>query len=158
MMRRARQTWRSWVLLPLALLCAASASAGTQRLDDALTHTVPASAQMQWRPVSAADPGAGMETWVRVNVHVDTRAWAGQNARIYMVMGQDAGGQVEAVWTSQGRLLPGRLTPGQRTLVHAGTVPADSLQDQLQLRLRSGADWASPQRRLDFHFEIDTDR
>jgi hypothetical protein len=146
------------LILWLALLTTGLAGAGTERMDDALTHTVPASAQMQWRPVSAADPSAGMEAWVRVNVHVDTRAWAGRNARIYMVMGPDAGGTVEALWTSQGRLLPGRLTPGQRTLVHAGSVPADSLQDQLQLRLRSGADWATTQRRLHFHFEIDTDR
>lgn len=157
-MKRTHATFWRAVPLSLALVWAGLASAGTQRMDDALTHTVPASAQMQWRPISTADPAAGMETWVRVNVHVDTRAWAGQTARIYMVMGQDAGGTVEAVWTSQGSLLPGRLTPGQRTLVHAGAVPTDSLQDQLQLRLRSGADWATTQRRLNFHFEIDTDR
>lgn len=167
-MNRARRSFASAaaaarrLLLAVVVLAgvglAPTAAAGTYRLDDSLSHTVPANAQMQWRPISASEPGAGMEAWVRVNIHIDTREWAGRSGRIYMVMEPDAGRAIEAVWTTLGRLLPGRLTPGERSLVFAGTVAGESLQDQLQLRVRSGADWTSAQRRLQFHFEIDTDR
>jgi hypothetical protein len=36
-------------------------------------------------------------------------------------------------------------------------MPGATLQDQLQVRLRSGADWQSSTRRLNFHFEFDAD-
>lgn len=150
------------VVVPALLLAGwvwtAAAVAGTHRLDDTLSHTMPANAQMQWRPISASEPGAAMQAWVRVNIHIDTREWAGRSGRIFMVMEPDAGNAIEAVWTTLGRLLPGRLTPGERSLVFAGTVPDENLQDQLQLQVRTGPDWATAQRRLQFHFEIDTDR
>jgi hypothetical protein len=46
---------------------------------------------------------------------------------------------------------------GERTLVYAGVIAGDTLEDQLLVRLRSPADWAGPSRRLNFHFELDTD-
>ena len=64
---------------------------------------------------------------------------------------------IEAVWTTQGRLQPGRLVSGERTLVYAGQLPGATLEDQLQVRLRSGPDWQSSSRRLNFHFELDVD-
>ena len=64
---------------------------------------------------------------------------------------------IEANWTTLGRLLPGQLVSGERTLVYAGTLTADTLEDQLLVRLRSPADWNSAGRRLNFHFELDTD-
>lgn len=146
------------LITALCLLGAQATWAGTHRLDDSLSHTVPPTAQMQWRPMNPGEADGGMEAWVRVNIHVDTRSWAGQSGRVYMVLPRDQSSPIEAMWSTLGRLLPGRLVSGDRTLVYAGTMPADALQDQLQLRLRSGADWQTSQRRLNFHFEIDTDR
>lgn len=140
------------------LLLAGAAQANPHRLDDSGSHTVPPNAQMQWRPLSSrggADPG--MEAWVRVNLRIDTAAWAGRSGRLYMVLPRDETSTVEAVWTSQGRLLPGRLTSGERALVYAGTLPGPTLEDQITVRLRTGADWASASRRLNFHFEFDAD-
>lgn len=141
-----------------SLLLGGTALANPHRLDDSGSHTVPPNVQMQWRPLSAEgrnDPG--MEAWVRVNLRIDTRAWAGRSGRVYMVLPPDEAASVEVVWTSQGRLLPGRLTPGQRALVYAGTLPGPALEDQIHVRLRSGADWRSNSRRLNFHFELDAD-
>jgi hypothetical protein len=140
------------------LLLAGSAQANPHRLDDSGSHTVPPNVQMQWRPLSArggAEPG--MEAWLRVNLRIDTAAWAGRSGRVYMVLPRDEAASVEAVWTSQGRLLPGRLVSGERALVFAGTLPGPTLEDQIGVRLRTGTDWASLSRRLNFHFEFDAD-
>lgn len=141
----------------LWLACAA-ALANPHRLDDSLSHTVPPNVQMQWRPVSPGQSQVGgMEAWLRVNVRIDTRDWAGRTGRIYMALPRDQASTIEAVWTTQGRLQAGRLVSGERTLVYAGPIPGATLQDQLQVRLRSGPDWQSNSRRLNFHFELDVD-
>ncbi len=139
-------------------LMAASAWANPHRLDDSLSHTVPPNVQMQWRPVPPGQSDAGgMEAWLRVNVRINTRDWSGRNGRVYMVLPRDQASNIEAVWTTQGRLQPGRLVSGERTLVYAGQLPGAALEDQLQVRLRSGPDWQSSSRRLNFHFELDVD-
>ena len=150
---------RTPLVLALAvLLLAGVAQANPHRLDDSGSHTVPPQAQMQWRALSArggADPG--MEAWLRVNLRIATAAWAGRSGRVYMVLPRDEASTVEAVWTTQGRLLPGRLVSGERALVDAGSLPGPTLEDQITVRLRTGADWASVSRRLNFHFEFDAD-
>lgn len=126
-------------------------------LDDSQSHTVPPTVQMQWRPIPPGQADAGMEAWVRVNIRIATAQWTARSGRVYMVLPRDQSSDIEAVWTTQGRLLPGRLTSGERTLVYAGVLPGDTLEDQMLVRLRSRADWQSASRRLNFHFELDTD-
>lgn len=149
---------RTLTALVLGLLLGSAALANPHRLDDSASHTVPPNVQMQWRPLSArggAEPG--MEAWLRVNLRIDTRAWVGRSGRIYMVLPRDESSTLEAVWTTQGRLLPGRLVSGERTLVHAGAITTPTLEDQFLVRLRTGADWQGSSRRLNFHFELDVD-
>lgn len=142
----------------LGALMACSALANPHRLDDSLSHTVPPNVQMQWLPLTRGQPNVGaMEAWVRVNIRIDTRDWSGRSGRIYMVLPRDEASSIEAVWTTQGRLRAGRLVSGERTLVFAGAIPGATLEDQMQVRLRSNADWTSNSRRLNFHFELDVD-
>ncbi|RJP63641.1 MAG: hypothetical protein C4535_18760 [Comamonadaceae bacterium] len=139
-------------------LMAASAWANPHRLDDSLSHTVPPNVQMQWLPLTPGQSFAGgMEAWLRVNIRIDTRNWVGRSGRVYMVLPRDQASNVEAVWTTQGRLQPGRLVSGERTLVFAGQISSPTLEDQFQVRLRSNPDWQSNTRRLNFHFELDVD-
>jgi hypothetical protein len=139
-------------------LLVATAWANPHRLDDSLSHTVPPNVQMQWLPLQSGQQHAGgMEAWVRVNIRIDTRQWVGRSGRIYMVLPRDQASNMEAVWTTQGRLQAGRLVSGERTLVFAGIIPGAVLEDQMQVRLRSNADWSSNSRRLNFHFELDAD-
>jgi hypothetical protein len=139
-------------------LMTATAWANPHRLDDSLSHTVPPNVQMQWLPLTPGQAYAGgMEAWVRVNIRINTRDWMGRSGRIYMVLPRDEASSIEAIWTTQGRLQPGRLVSGERTLVFAGTIPGATLEDQMQVRLRSNADWSSNSRRLNFHFELDVD-
>lgn len=146
---------------PLALaglLLAGVAQANPHRLDDSGSHTVPPQAQMQWRPLSARGGGdPGMEAWLRVNLRIATADWAGRSGRLYMVLPRDELSTVEAVWTTQGRLLPGRLVSGERSLVYAGVLPGPWLEEQIAVRLRTGSDWQGSNRRLNFHFEFDAD-
>jgi hypothetical protein len=146
------------LLAAVAAMATTATRAETHRLDDALTHTVPPHVQMQWRPLQAAADGSGaVESWVRVNVRLDTRAFVQRSGRVYLALERDQSSPVEAVWTSQGRLQPGRVVSGERTLVFAGVIPGATLDDQLNMRLRAQTDWQSDQRRLNFHFEFDAD-
>ena len=139
-------------------LAATCAWANPHRLDDSLSHTVPPNVQMQWLPLKSGQPYAGgMEAWLRVNIRIDTRDWVGRSGRIYMVLPRDEASSIEAVWTTQGRLQAGRLLSGERALVYAGQITTPALEDQIQVRLRSNADWQSNSRRLNFHFELDAD-
>lgn len=140
-----------------ALWWAGHAAASPFRLDDSQSHTVPPTVQMQWRAIAPGQPDSGVEAWVRVNVRIATREWNGRSGRVYMVLPRDETSSIEASWTTQGRLLPGRLVSGERALVYAGLIAGDMLEDQLLVRLRSPADWNGPSRRLNFHFELDTD-
>lgn len=145
-----------WLVAWVLLVASTSVPAGTYRLDDSLTHTVPANVQMQWRPVERGVRDSGMQAWVRVNVRIDTRDWVGQRGQVYMVMARDDSASITADWTTEGRLLPGRISPGQRTLVFSGTITTATLEDQFVMRLQSQADWRGDTRRLNFHFELDT--
>lgn len=147
--------------LSIACLCAlvfGPALANPHRLDDSLSHVVPPNVQMQWLPMARGQSNAsGMEAWVVVNIRIDTRDWVGRSGRVYMVLPRDEASSIEAVWTTRGRLQPGRLVSGERALVYAGTIRGTTLEDQFQVRLRSNADWQSNSRRLNFHFELDAD-
>jgi hypothetical protein len=149
---------RALAALAATLTLAGPALANPHRLEDPGSHTVPPNAQMQWRPLSSrGGSDTGMETWLRVNLRIETAAWAGRSGRVYMVLPRDETSTVEAVWSTQGRLLPGRLISGERALVYAGVLTGPVLEDQITVRLRTGADWASTSRRLNFHFEFDAD-
>lgn len=149
----------SLLLAALALAIGASDARATGvRLDDALTHVVPPNARMEWLPLTsgASENDTAMEAWVRVNVRIDTRAWMGRQGRIYLVLPRDEASTMQAAWTGTGRLQDGTVRSGERALVFAGEVPGPQLEDQWQMRLRSPADWSAPNRRLQFHFEIET--
>jgi len=130
---------------------------GVYRLDDSLSHTEPANVQMQWRPQTGPDASDGMEAWVRFRVHIDTREWAGRRGRVFMVLPSDQPPAVEATWTSDGALRGGRLVSGERSLVFSGALPSGALRDTFNVRLRTGPDWFSNSRRLNFHFEFEPD-
>lgn len=154
-MKRLLASLLPWLACGLASV--ALAQPGVHRLDDSLSHTEPPTVQMQWRPQTGPDASNGMEAWVRVRVHIDTRDWSGRRGRVYMVLPADQPPAVEAVWTAMGALRAGRLVSGERSLVFSGPLPADALQDVLTVRLRTGPDWFTNSRRLNFHFEFEPD-
>ena len=126
-------------------------------LDDSLSHVETPAVEMQWRPQSQSTTDAGMEAWVRVRVHIDTRAFLGQRGRVYLVLPMDQPPSVEAVWSSSGALMPGRVVSGERALTYSGLITAASLRDVITVRLRTNSEWLSTSRRLRFHYEFESD-
>ena len=153
------KTLRCAALVVVWMLCAAAQAAGPIRLDDSGSHTIPPNVQMQWRHVpgsSITSPSAGqMEAALRVAIQIDTQAHAGKTGRIYMVLPADGGAALQLQWQTQGRLLPGRLSPGDRALVFQGLLPGPRLTDQLQLQVLADGQWAAASRRLSLHFELE---
>ncbi len=149
-----------WVMWMLAAVLAlhAPARAATFRLDDAGSHPVPPNVQMQWRSLGAGGAGGArqMEAQINVAIRLDTRAHAGRRARIFMVLPQDGGAPLMAQWGTQGRMLPGRIALGERTLVYQGLIPDGTLEDRFQLYLLTDGEWMGTSRRLEFYFELET--
>jgi len=142
--------------LALVVMPMLSGHAGTVRLDDSGSYAIQPNVRMQWRSTMAS-PGssAATEARVRVQIRIDTKAYAGQQGRVYMVLPLDAGPPLRAEWQTEGRLLAGSVLSGGRTLVYAGPLPGNALEDQLTVRLSSEVSWLSDSRRLNFHFELD---
>ncbi|GAA5006663.1 hypothetical protein FNZ56_04960 [Pseudoluteimonas lycopersici] len=92
-----------------------------------------------------------------VLVRLDVAPWKGRRGRIYMTLPQQADGQVVASWGTQGRLLPGSLRSGERTLVYAGPIDSDALEDTLRLSIQADGRELARDEQLAFSFEIDLD-
>lgn len=149
--------WRAAAVVICLLAAHAGVQAASVRLDDSGSYATSPNVQMQWRSgIPKTGPGPATEAQVRVQIRIDTRAYAGQQGRVYMVLPLDAGPPLRAQWNTQGRLLPGEVVSGGRTLVYSGPLPGAMLEDQFVMRLRSDSNWISESRRLNFYFELDT--
>ena len=141
-----------------ALLAMASTQAATFRVDDSLTLPNETSTPMKWRSLAPnRSVGHAIEGSSVLTIRLNTAPWLNKTGRIYMGLPEQPIGQVTAEWTTQGKLLPGQLASGNRTLVFAGPIRASLIEDTIVLRLQAdGRRLVAPQR-LQFFFEIDVD-
>jgi hypothetical protein len=146
-----------WLLMATIAL-APAAMAGTFRVDDSTTFPNDANTAMKWRSLSPSRAGGNVvEGDSVVTVRLNLAPWLNKNGRIYMALSEQPIGQVKAAWVTQGRLLPGELISGNRTLVYAGPIRTALLEDTIALKFEAdGRRLVSPQR-LHFYFEIDVD-
>ena len=159
--RRSAGRSRTLPAWPLALLLpwfgGAASMAATYPVDDSLTLPNNATTTMKWKSVTPTRASANQgEGTVTVQVRLNLAPWVNKTGQIYMALPlQPAIGQVMAEWTTQGRLLPGRVLGGERTLVYSGPIRTSLLEETMVVRVEAdGARLAMPQR-LDFRFEID---
>ena len=143
-------------LLAAGLITQERALAGTTRVDDSGTVVSQGVVPMRWRQLV---PGRGadnsVEAGVRVALRLNLSRWLNQPVKLYMGLAPAAGEPVHATWRTQGRLLPGTVRTGSRTLIFEGAGVA-SLEETLELTLRTdGRALVSPQT-LQFYFEVDT--
>lgn len=134
---------------------AAAQAAGAYRLDDSASAVEQIHPRMEWLPPRPGAPADVLTTQFAVNVRIDMRQWVGRQVRIYMVLPADDSPPLELNWTSQGRLLPGRLVSGERVLVYAGPIDAPTLHDRLTVQVLARANWMGNSRRLAVHFECE---
>lgn len=152
-----------WKLLFPCLLTSAAlgvlgdALAATIRVDDSGTVVSQGVLPMRWKQLV---PGRGadhaVEASVRVALRLNLARWINQPVRLYMALAPSVGEPVYATWRTQGRLLPGTVRSGGRTIIFNGTPNAAALEETIDLALKTdGRTLVSPQA-LQFYFEIDS--
>ena len=92
-----------------------------------------------------------------VTVRLNLAPWLNRTGKVYMALPEQPIGPVTADWTTQGKLLPGTLQSGNRTLVFAGPIRVSLLEDTIVLRLTADGQRLVAPQRLQFYFEIDLD-
>ena len=146
-----------WWGLGLGLL-AAPAMATTYRIDDSASQVLGNTLQMKWDSVA---PQRGQRPIVSggitVLVRLNLAPWQGRTGRVYMTLPAQPAGQATATWTTQGRLLPGILRAGERTLVYAGVMPAGLYEDTMRLVIQADGQRLIRVEQLNFSFEIDVE-
>jgi hypothetical protein len=146
-------------LVGLAVLAApASAAAETFRVDDTAALPSETTALLRWRDF--APSGAAQETLegsIAVAVRLNLTAVLNRTGRLYLVLPKQGTTPVRVSWATQGRLLPGEISPGLRTLVYQGPVTSPYLEETLALRIEADGNFLPGMQRLDFYFEFDAD-
>ncbi|RYY59097.1 MAG: hypothetical protein EOO24_60980 [Comamonadaceae bacterium] len=146
----------SALLLAAAVLFGGAAQAAVYRVDDTGTMVSQPVTPMKWRqlvPSRAADNT--VEGQLSVALRLNLSNWVNRPARIYMALAPTEGEQLLATWRTQGRLLPGTLRSGGRTLVYDGTVRDPFLLETIQLNLAADGRLLTRTQSLQFYFEIE---
>lgn len=143
----------------LLVLVAPAAYAGrTSPIDDAGTLPYDAPLVLHWQQLSPRRPVNNTLTGTTsIRVRLNVGSWMHRAARIYLLLPAQSPGTLSASWTTQGRLLPGRITSGSRTLVYAGPVTTAFLEDVLQLTLNVDARQMNQLYHVNFQFQMDED-
>jgi hypothetical protein len=129
------------------------------RIDETGTVVTQPVVNMRWRhfvPNRRADNT--VEAALRVDLRLNLQPWLNQPARIYMVLAPVNNAAVVARWTTQGRLMPGRVVSGNRALVYEGPAGPASLSESILLMLETDGERMSEIQTLNFHFEIEVGR
>jgi hypothetical protein len=149
---------RACLVLGMTLALAGPVFAATYVVDD--TSTIPYETNLvsRWRQgATGRQLGNDIEAAALVTVRLNVAPWLNRNARIYLVLPQQPIGIVTVDWATQGRLLPGTLRSGERTLVYTGPIRAPVIEDNFQLKVVADGRRVALTQRLQFRFEIDID-
>ena len=90
------------LLAAACALAAAPALAATIRLDDSASQVIPPNATWQWESQALRSGINTLHMNIRVNVRIDTRAYAGRQGNIYMALPPDGSSTVRARWPPTG--------------------------------------------------------
>ncbi|WP_143684608.1 hypothetical protein [Variovorax sp. KK3] len=146
-------------LAGVALLAVAAASpsgAATYRVDDTGTYLSQPATPMRWRQLAPGRAGDNtVEGRVTVALRLNLSPWLNRPARVYMGLAPTEGEQMIASWRTQGRLLPGSVRGGSRTLVYEGVVRDAFLQESIVLDLMADGRAIDRPQSLQFFFEIE---
>jgi hypothetical protein len=133
-----------------------SVHAATFRVDDSASVPHEALTPMRWRSLA---PGRSADNAVEgatlVTIRLNVLPWLNKAGKIYMVLPESSSNPIKVEWSSQGKLLAGRLVSGTRALVFDGAIRSAMIEDTIALRLETDGRRLSAPQRLQFHFEID---
>ncbi len=139
-------------------LAATVAHARTVPVDDSGTLPYNAALAMRWQQQS---PHGGannlMVGTLQLRVRLNVAAYRHHSGRIYMVLPAQQPGAMSVAWTTQGRLLPGQLTPGARALVYSGPLTTAFIEDNVLLTITVDGRRMGQSYPVSFRFEMDED-
>lgn len=134
------------------------ARAQTYPVDDSSSEVVGGNVRMRWdqgAPQPGQRPTVSGEVTVLVRLNVS--AWQGRQGRIYMSLPAQPSGPVHVSWSTRGRLLPGVMRDGERSLVYAGPIQTAVIEDTQRLLIRADGGKLVRSEQLKFSFEIDVE-
>ena len=135
---------------------AAAPAATTYRVDDTGTYLSQPTAPMRWRQLAPGRAGdSTVEGRATVALRLNLSPWLNRPARLYIGLAPTEGEQMVATWRTQGRLLPGTVRGGGRTLVFEGLVREPFLQESIVLDLTADGRSVERAQSLQFFFEIE---
>jgi hypothetical protein len=143
----------------LASLGSMPVVAATYRVDDSLTLPNNPATTMRWKSTAPTRANADIVAGtVTVTIRLNLAPWLNKSGKVYMALAQQPTlGQVKIDWTTQGRLLPGTVLSGERTLVYSGPVRSQLIEDTFIVKVEADGKRLSMPQRLEFTFEIDVD-
>jgi hypothetical protein len=139
-------------------LIAVPAMAKTTVIDDSGTLPNNAALNMRWLQASPRGPDATtMVGTLALRVKLNVAPWQKRSGRIYLALPAQAPGAMAVTWTTQGRLLPGRVVSGGRTLVYSGPISTPFIEDQVELTITVDGRRMQTLYHINFRFEMDED-
>jgi hypothetical protein len=139
-------------------LIAVPAMAKTTVIDDSGTLPNNAALNMRWQQASPRGPDANtMVGTLALRVKLNVAQWQKHTGKIYLALPAQAPGAMSVTWTTQGRLLPGRVVSGSRTLVYAGPISTPFIEDMVQLTISVDGRRMQQLYHINFSFEMDED-
>jgi hypothetical protein len=139
-------------------LFALPAFAKTTVIDDSGTLPYNAALAMHWQEFAPHGPAGNLMVGVlQLRVRLNVAAFLRHTGRIYLVLPAQQPGAMSASWSTQGRLLPGQVNSGGRTLVYAGPITTPFMEDTVQLTMTVDGRRMLQTYPVNFRFEIDED-
>lgn len=146
------------LLLLMTLVVAIPADAKTTVIDDSGTLPYDAPLLLHWQQLSPRRPvNNRMTGTLTLRVKLNVTPWLRRPGRIYLVLPAQQPGAMSASWSTQGRLLAGRVSSGTRSLVYSGLLTTPFIEDVLQLTLEVDGTQMRQLYRVNFRFEMDED-
>jgi hypothetical protein len=132
------------------------AGAVTTAIDDSGTVVLSPSVPMRWQTLSPRRTTSELMTGsTTVRLRLNVMPWLQRSGRIYLVLPAQQPGAIHASWSTQGRLLPGAVSSGGRTLVYSGPIRLPFVEDVLQLAISVDGRQMHQGYDLNFRFEME---
>jgi hypothetical protein len=146
------------LLLLMTLLVAIAADGKTTVVDDSGTLPYDAPLLLHWQQLSPRRPvNNRMTGTLTLRVKLNVAPWLRRPGRVYLVLPAQQPGAMNASWSTQGRLLAGRVSSGTRSLVYSGLITTPFIEDVLQLTLEVDGTQMRQLCHVNFRFEMDED-
>jgi hypothetical protein len=145
------------VLVAAQLTGTVAAHAASVAIDDSGTVVYTPTVTMHWQSPSPRARAATLMTGTTpVRVRLNVTPWLRHAGRIYLVLPAQQPGPIRASWSTQGRLLPGKVVSGTRALVYSGPISTPFIEDLLQLAIVVDGRSMDQLHNIDFRFEMDS--